>query len=328
MKHNFIKNIEKMINPIEVGTIHFMQSFINSIPPTLQAKLITNGAKKNPYMGFVVEPYSFFLCYELVDLEKAQQLIPDNYKLIKTKIFNEDIPKYYCIQGCFNVHTSAFWGTRSEFYIITESKDTGLLSWVIVDYDTNTVSYDQKRGLSSSNTSSCVLTTSFDGNVIIDIQNQKNRRELILESDITQGIQKTLDSRLWIEGNLSVTYGKYLSTNKGEAFSVTFNPKEFEKALYIPLSKTKIERNTWFPGLFKDSPDQLVCFPFAQHFLSDSPGHYSTIQDEHALINRVENIDFSTFSNYSSSSIKKSFQLGQLFSFILIILLLVLLILK
>ncbi len=98
-------------------------------------------------MGFVVEPYSSFLCYEIADIDKAKSLLPDGFKLIKTKVFENDEPKYYCIFGCFRAHTSAFWGARTEFYIIAEDQKTGLLSWIIVDYDTDTISYDKKMAL-------------------------------------------------------------------------------------------------------------------------------------------------------------------------------------
>lgn len=94
MKNNkFIKATERMINPIEVGTIHFMEEYAKYVPNKFMYKMITKGAKKNPYMGFVVEPYSHFVCYELIDLEWAKKLLPDNYELAKCKIFAEDEPK-------------------------------------------------------------------------------------------------------------------------------------------------------------------------------------------------------------------------------------------
>lgn len=59
-------------------------------------------------MSFVVEPYSLFLCYEIIDIKRAESLLPDNFELVKTKIFDTDKPKYYCIFGCIRAHTSAF----------------------------------------------------------------------------------------------------------------------------------------------------------------------------------------------------------------------------
>lgn len=326
--NNFIKNVEKMINPIDVGTIHFIQSYSKILNPTLQYKMISSGAKKNPYMGFVVEPYSFFLCYVIKDIEWAEKLIPYNFKLVKTKIFEKDEPNYYCIFGSFNVHSSAFWGTRMEFYVIAENIETSLLSWVIIDYDTNTVSFDRKKGLSDGNTKTCILTTDYDGKIIIDIRNEINKRELIVNADISKGNQNGLSSRLWLEGNLSVAYGRDISKNEAETFSMVFSPKEVEKALEIPNDFVSIEKNTWYTGLYENSPTNIVCFPFAQHYLSDSPGYFSNIKNEQELNEKLNQVDFDSIPTYSSKPIKKAFKLGQIFSIIVIVVLFILLVFK
>lgn len=327
-KHAFTKNVEKMIDPIEAGTIHYLQSYIKSIPVKIQDKIMRSGSKKNPYMGLVVEPYSFFLCYEIIDLDWAQRLIPDHYKLVQTAIFDDDTPKYYCILGSFNARTSAFFGTRMEFYIIAENTKTGLLSWIIVDYDTNTVGFNPKDGLKASNTTHAILTTNYDGDVIIDIENKQQNRALVVDGNITNKAMKPLCQRLWLEGNLSVTYGRELSKNTGEAFAVIFNPKEVESGLLIPEDAISIEKNTWYPGLFAQTPSQIVCIPYAQHFLSDSPGHFSTIENEAQLITHFMQTDFTRFPKYSSESLKKAMLCGQFISLITIIILVIALILK
>jgi hypothetical protein len=143
-KKDFIKGVEKLVDPIDVGTLHFMQSINNFIPKKIQKRMVASSGKITPYMGFVVEPYSHFLFYELKDLEKAKDLLPEGFNLRKTRIFDDDTLKYYGILGCFKAHTSGFWGMRVEFYIIAEDESTGLLSWIIVDYDTNTITYDPK----------------------------------------------------------------------------------------------------------------------------------------------------------------------------------------
>lgn len=222
-------------------------------------------------MGFVVEPYSYFLCYELNDIEKAKELLPDDFELVKTSVFEGEEPKHHCIFGCINAHTSAFWGLRIELYLIAENKKTGLLSWIIVDYDTNTVSYDEKRGLMGSNTNNSIITTNYDGTIIVEVNRKDNLRKLVFESDITKGEFKPLEQRLWVEGNLSIGYGKNFSKEDAGIFSLKFDPLEVEKALKIPLDSLNMKINSWFPGLFKDTPSQLVCFPYAQHFISDSP---------------------------------------------------------
>lgn len=327
-RHYFTKGIEKLIDPLEVGTIHFLAPYNRLLPKSIQHKIINSSGKKTPYMGFVVEPYCYFLCYEIIDLEWAKELIPDNFQLVRTKIFDNDEPKYYGIFGCFNVHSSAFWGQRMEFYIIAEDINSGLLSWIIVDYDTNTISYDKKGGLFESNCDSAVITTDFSGNVIVDVMHRNQERHLAFSSNIENASMQSLDQRLWIEGNLSIGYGREVSENNSEVFSLTFNPLEVERALQIDHENFELEANTWFPGLLAEKPAQLACFPYAQHFLSDSPGHASLHQSLADLETAFQQTDFDTIPSYSTKSMKKNFVRGAAIPWLLIAILGILLIIK
>lgn len=324
---NFIKGVERLIDPINVGTLHFIQFFNSLLPKRIQSILIKSSSKKTPYMGFVVDPYSYFLCYEIKDLEKAKALIPDGFELVKTNIFEDDEPKYYCIFGCINAHTSAFWGLRVEFYIIAEDKKTGLLSWLIIDYDTNTISYDQKKGLSSPNSSNSIITTNYAGVLFVDVNRNDNSHQLAFESDLTKGIVTNLSQRLWLEGNLSIGYGRDIS-NDGDIFSLKFNPLEVEKALLMPADSLKLKINNWFPGLFGEEPSQMVCFPYAQHFISDSPGYSSKLKSKEELITAVELLDLNNVKVFSIKSFKIMFLVGTILSFGITILQVILLILK
>lgn len=325
---DFIIEVEKMIDPMDVGTVHFMQGYASMIPKKMQYQMIKSGAKQNPYMGFVVEPYSFFLCYEIIDIDYAMRLLPDGYELIKTSIFENDEPKYYGIFGTFNVHTSAFWGTRMEFYIIALNKASGLLSWVIIDYDTNTVSFDEAKGLSAQNAKDCIFCTTFAGDILLDIKNHSKNRQITAQTNLKNAQTHSIDQRLWLEGNLSITYGRDLSVQVTKPFSVMFNPDEVQSALKIPADTVSIKLDNWFDGLLADNVDVVACFPFAQHFLSDSPGHHSEIKNRDELETFIEKIDFDNVPRYSSRKLKKSFQVGQVVSSVLIILLTILLILK
>lgn len=328
IKTNFAKNVEKLIDPISVGSIHFIQQFNQLLPKTIQKKLMNSSSEKIPYMGFVVEPYSTFLCYEINDLEKAKSLLPKNFELIKTSIFANDEPKYYAIFGCIRAHTSAFWGVRNEFYIIAENKETGLLSWIIVDYDTSTISYDDKHGLRAPNADQAVVTIDYDGVVLVDIQNKIKDRKLIFSANIENTKMSSLDQRLWLEGNLSIGYGPNLSDNGPKIFSLKFDPKDVEKALQIPFENLIIEANSWYEGLFEKTPSQVVCFPYAQHFLSDSPGFASNLKNEAELVSATEKIDFSKIEVLSTKSFKTMILVGTIFSFALTITLLLLWLLK
>ena len=82
-KFDFTKNIEKLVDPINVGSIHFLQQFLTMLPTKYQNKIIEKNANKTPYMGFVVESYSSFLCYIVNDIEKANSLLSDNFEMVK-----------------------------------------------------------------------------------------------------------------------------------------------------------------------------------------------------------------------------------------------------
>ncbi len=322
-KFDFIKGVEKLIDPIEVGTLHFMQFFNNLLPKKIQKQFIALSAKKTPYMGFVVEPYSSFLCYEIADIDKAKSLIPNGFKLVKCQVFKDDTPKYYCVFGSISAHTSAFWGLRTEFYIMAEDIKTGLLSWLIIDYDSNTISYDKKNGLSNPNSSKSFITTDYDGNLYVDIKRNDQSRELSYNFNIEKGKMTELDQRFWLEGNLSIGYGKNISKT-GDIFSLKFNPDEVKDALKI--DDINIQVNNWFPGLFKDKPNRVVCFPYAQHFISDSPGHSSKLKTKADLEKAVEDLDFEKIEVFSTRIFKLMILGGGILSLLITITLLILLI--
>lgn len=314
IKEDFAKEVEQLIDPITVGSLHFMQYFNQLLPKFAQKRIVKSSSKKTPSMGFVVEPYSSFLCYEIEDIEQAKLLLPDGFELIKTRIFTDDEPKYYCIFGCVRAHTSAFWGVRTEFYIIAEDKRTGLLSWIIIDYDTNTISYDSKNGLSSPNSNYSIITTNHRGNLFVDIRNNNKDRKLAFNTNVEKGVMTKLDQRLWLEGNLSIGYGRNLSEKDGDIFSLKFEPCEVEKALRISLTNLNLEANNWYPGLFKKVPSQIACFPYAQHFISDSPGYSSKIKNADELVNAINTINFNEIKVFSTKSFKIMFLVGTLIS--------------
>ena len=274
-------------------------------------------------MGFVVEPYSTFLCYEIKDIEVANKMLPKGFKLVKCKVYKDDEPKYYAVFGCINAHTSAFFGIRVEFYLMAEDEKTGLLSWIIVDYDSNTISYDKKNGLSNPNSSKSILTTDYNGNVIADIIRDDKTRRLSFNYNINKSKTVYLDQRFWLEGNLSIGYGKSFS-EKGDIFSLKFNPEEVEKALII--NNINIEENTWFKNIIKSEPNSVICFPYAQHFISDSPGHSSNLKTKNELEKALDNIDFKQIKVFSTKSFKLMIIIGGILSLLTTIILLLIII--
>lgn len=312
-KDRIIRGIESLVNPEEVATLSFMQMFNRLLPKRMQNYLVEKSSKKYPYMGFIVDPYSYFVCYEIKDIELAKSLLPDGFRLVKTKVFEDSESKYCCIFGCIQAKTSAFIGVRVEFYIIAEDEKTGMMSWIIVDYDTNTISHDKQNGLRNPNTKIATITTDFEGDLSVHVIN-KEGRSIKFMSQLQKGHLNRLDERLWIEGNLSIAYGKVISTNDPYTFSLKFHPDEFKQALKIDQEDFEVEANNWYPGLFYDDPYERVCFPTSQHFLSDSPGHSSNVQTKEDMIEQLNAIDFDHVQVYSTAGFKRMMLIGTLLS--------------
>jgi len=309
-KYKFIKKVEEMIKTEDIATLRLIGPLLKYVPGKFQAKAMENSSKDNPYLGFVVEPYSTFLFYELIDLEWARRLIPDGFELEKTKVFSDGQPKYYIAFASFNVKTSAFAGTRMEVNVIARSKKTGLISWIIVDYDTNTLSHDALKGVIDCTTKQAVFTTDFAGNIIVDISNPTKNRALIFDLDSNGAEYKSVEKNFWLEGNLSVGYGREISKNSSDAFAMKFDPREVEKACRVDVDKINAIENTWYPGLFKDQVDEVLYFPFAQHYLSDSPGSYSKHDNVEEMIKEFENLDLDNIPPYSVEALRKMMKVG------------------
>jgi hypothetical protein len=254
----------------------------------------------------------------LVKTVNNNLLIEERNQIInKTKIFTNDTPKYYCIFGCFRAHTSAFWGARTEFYIIAEDDKTGMLSWLIVDYDSNTISYDNKNGLKAPNSTNSVITINHRGKLFVDIKRDDNSRHIEFNIDTEKGAMQNLNQRLWLEGNLSIGYGSNFSKESADIFSLRFEPCEVEKALQIPLDSINITHNDWFSGLINEKPAVVACFPYAQHFISDSPGHSSNLKNKKELIESINKFDFTNINALSVKSFKRSLLINALISFVI-----------
>jgi hypothetical protein len=185
-------------------------------------------------------------------------------------MFEGTEPTSCAILSAFNVHTSVFWGTRVELYLIAENTKTGMMSWVIVDYEANTISYDPGQGFAGSTTSHSVVTTTFQGEVVVDVKAAENPNHVAFVADLTSAVTRPLQQRLWVEGNLSVDYGGRLIEQDSDPFGLIFDPGEMTRALDIPLESVKVEENTFGKGYLAAEPFEAACFPYAQHFLTTS----------------------------------------------------------
>jgi hypothetical protein len=265
----YIKTTEKLVVPANVASVTQGSAMLRKLPLGLQRYIVNRGARTNPYMSFVVEPYSVFLAFEITDTEALRWLLPPDYSLYPSAMFS-DTPKRPCaIISAFNVHTSVFWGSRVEFYLIAENSKTGLLSWIITEYESNTHSYDPSKGFIGPSTAHSVVTTSYLGEIIIDVASAKSSNSLTFVTDLKNGVLTELDKRLWVEGNLSVDYGGELQQST-KPFSLVFDPKEMAQALKLPVKDISLCANTFGAGALNPMPFEAACFPYAQHFVTTS----------------------------------------------------------
>ena len=237
-----------------------------------------SGKQQGQHVGFIVEPYSLFLAYEITDEAPQPRLLPPGYKLVPSAVFEGTEPRLCGVIGAFNVHTSVFWGTRVELSLIAENTSTGLLSWVICDYESNTISYDPGQGFSATSTRRAVVTTSHAGDLIVDVQSAHGPNQITGVADLHRGTTRPLDQRLWLEGNLSVDYGGPLQAAGSVPFGLIFDPREVEQALDLPLDAVAIERMTFGDGILAAAPFEACCFPYAQHYLTTS---FPAVEPDH-----------------------------------------------
>lgn len=290
----YAKGVEKLVNPMEVGKVHYLQTKLERLPVWLQKKIVTNATKKANKMPFVVEPYCFFLFYEIPDPAKVQKFMPAGFRPAKSRIFETSPEKYYGIVSMFRIHTSVFWGARVEFYLVAENEKTGLLSWIMMDYISDTISYDEMHGLKSPDVANSVMTTTCEGDFVCEMKSLDGRKKAECLASLKRAKMKPLNQRLWIEGNTSIAYGRLAGEPDGDLFSLTFFPEEMKQALEVPLEDVGFASvATATTGKFGAVLERAVCFPFAQHMLSDSPGNMTHYGSEVALKKAAESVKFS-----------------------------------
>lgn len=289
---DFAKGTEKMVDPIRVGKTHHLQTKLRKLPVCIQRKIVLSSAKKADKMGFIVEPYAFFLFYEVNNIAKLQNHLPKGFVPMESRIFKGDKEKYYGIVSLFRVHTSVFWGVRTEFYAIAKNIETNLMSWVILDYFSDTISYDEKSGLRSPSVEKAVLTTTCEGDLIADLKRTEDDASISVEASLKHPKMRPLDEKLWINGNTSIAYSLDLGGDDGDLFSLTFFPEEMKEAWEIPLKDVREAKVNLLPEIFKGELDRAVCFPYAQHMLSDSPGVKTHYGSKEALKKAAEAVNF------------------------------------
>jgi len=320
-EENFIKGAESMIQPMAVSDLLFLQRLKGLLPSFLMKKLLYRAARKTPYIGFVIEPYSLFLFFKLKDFEAAKAMLPERYELAKTRLFEDDEPEYYMGMGNLGTRASTFWGTRQEVYLIATDKMTGLTSFIFIDILSNTLIALPSRGIVNPNCKKAIFTTSSKGEVYLDVCHDKTNRMFQLTGSIKNGVLKKLDQQLWVMGNTSIGYSKDLARGDDHLFAVIFDPAEVEEALDIPPDNIRIAKNTLFPGLAEPEACRVICFPYAQHYIADSPGCSTPIKDINDLISKYNRLaDYDNHRVFSAGTIVKQLVFGFLFMLLITLL--------
>jgi len=324
---DFIKKTESLVKPQDVTGISFLSSFSKSLPLKTQHKFTQSGKERIPYMGFIVDPYGFFLSFRITNTSVAQEMLPKGYELAEVSFFKND-PKFpMVIASVFTARTSGFIGMRAEFYIIARNKETGMLSWIICDYETNTNSYDPKNGFCGYTCDPAVFATTYSGELIVDLENRSKNKELILSADLEKGDSRELDESLWIEGNLIVDYGGELKSEFSEPFSLIFDPDMVKEALSIPLEQVSIKSNTYLTNIIDPvKPVNALVFPYSQHFIIKQDLQKYAVKNQQDLDLQIKNFLNSTgFKTMSAGDIKKPIYGMLVISYLVLISIIVLL---
>ena len=313
---NFVRKTEALVRPEDVTAISFLGDFNRFLPKKIQQTMMEKGSRKIPYMGFIVEPYCFFMAYKITDVAEAQKMLPDGYEIAEARAFAKG-PKYpMMILSAFTARTSAFIGTRLEYYIIARNRETGLLSWIISDYETNTNSHDPRNGFCGYSSEPTVFTTNPYGELIIEFRNSGRGKAFSITADLTKGETAELDQELWVEGNLSIDYGGELKDASSKNFSLIFDPVLMKEARRLPIDRLDIIENSYLDTIIEwEKPVCAAYFPFSQHFIIKQNMRREELRAEKDLISLINEFTGSRgYKTMKGDDLKKPIFRGMLIS--------------
>jgi hypothetical protein len=314
----FVKKAESLAKPQDITAISFLGDFNKYLPKKVQQSMMRKGSGKVPYMGFIVEPYGFFASFRIRDRAAAQAMLPDGYELAEASIFKNGEKQPLVIISAFSTRTSAFMGMRLEFYVIGRNKETGSMSWIIVDYMTNTSSHDPRNGFCGYTADPAIHATTPYGELIVDVRGAAGGGEFAARADLGAGVMEELDEDLWVGGNLCVDYGGSLKDESSVPFSLIFDPVLMEKAMRIPPDSVEIETNTFLNELIDPRrPEGAVVFPYSQHFLIRQDLRGQGIAGKEGLIRETKTfLDRDGLKSMSGDDLKRPLFIGMAISFL------------
>lgn len=316
----FMRKTEGLVRPEDITPISFLGDFNRMLPVKAQNTIMKKGSADIPYMGFIVDPWCFFVTWAIKDVAAASKLLPDAYELAPTTVFANGQKHYSLITGVFSVRTSAFMGMRMEAYLIARRKDDGRMAWIIVDYVTNTNSHDPASGFTGYNGDPVFVALSPYNELLAELaQKGADAPRFAARANLDVAQPARLDQDLWVEGNLCIDYGARLKDADASPFSLIFDPVLMDKALQVPLDALQIEENGFFPDLVDGmSPVSCAVFPCSQHFVIKQdlpPGSLKTAADMD--LRRREFLLASRFKTMRGDDLKKPLLRGMIASAII-----------
>jgi hypothetical protein len=314
---SFIEKAESLVKPRDSTAISFLGDFNKYLPKRVQQSMMRKGSGKVPYLGFIVEPYGFFASFRIRDRAAAQAMLPDGYELADATIFKNGEKQPLVIISAFSTRTSAFMGMRLECYIIGRSRENGSMSWIIVDYMTNTSSHDPKNGFCGYTGDPAIHTTTPYGELLVDVKGSVGG-QFAARADLHGGTMQELDEELWVEGNMCVDYGGALKDESSVPFGLIFDPVLMAKAIRIPPGKVEIETNAFLNAIIDPRrPESVAVFPYSQHFVIRQGLQARKIAGNEGLFREIQNfLDRDGLKSMSGDDLKRPLLRGLVISFL------------
>lgn len=302
----FVERVEELVQPEDVNAISFLGDVNRIFPIPIQNRMVKKGTENAPYMGFIVDPYCFFLTYELTDTERAKSYLPKGYELVPIQVFKGEEERHLLVIGTFSARTSAFTGIRSEFYLIAREIATGITSWMIIDYETNTNTYDPTHGFSGYSLTNSYFTTTSHGELLLRLNSKEKGEVLKLHANLKKSKTRKLASSLWLEHNYHTDYGPKLRGSGDSVFSLVFDPQTMLEAEELNIEDVEITSMKLYDDIIDSSkPVNILTFPYSQHYFIEykDPTRHSNTQEIEGTIDRFLTLE--KLKRMSGDALKK-----------------------
>ena len=184
------------------------------------------------------------------------RLIPNNVRLTKCKVFNEDKMDYRLFFNFFTVKTPFFTGDRLEIVTITKNIETKNISFVVLDCYTNAITWNPQSGIQKPN--SIVISDITNSKYNLDVTQTKDKNNILSLRSHKSKIYKSVSTQFSIDPNYICYFKTY---NKG--FRLSFNEKEIDKKVLL-LKDIEI-KNSIYHSFVKEY-EHFFIYPNSMNF--------------------------------------------------------------